>query len=222
MLRLSTAGDSIVLDFFAGSATTAQAVLELNQQDGGNRRFILVQLPEPTGNPDFPTIADIGKERIRRVIAKMKPDIGGQPDLDTRDTPEDLGFRAFKLAPSLFQPWTGTAGATLEDFTRQMDLFADPLNGSWQPQEVITEIALKEGFSLTSRVQIVDIAGHSVFKVVDLDRDQYFHICPDSHLTAEIVAKLNLGKDDLFVCRDIALDDTTAANLTLQCRLKTI
>ena len=61
----------IILDFFAGSGTTAQAVLELNAQDGGNRKFILVQLPEPTGRKDFPTIADITKERVRRVIKKL-------------------------------------------------------------------------------------------------------------------------------------------------------
>jgi len=69
----TTSGDNnIVLDFFAGSCTTAQAVLELNRADGGNRHFIMVQLPEPTGNKQFPTIAEIGKERIRRVVARMK------------------------------------------------------------------------------------------------------------------------------------------------------
>src|SRR5207247_1654426 len=64
--------DAVVLDFFAGSGTTAQAVLELNTQDGGNRKFILVQLPEPTERKDFPTIADITKERVRRVIKKVE------------------------------------------------------------------------------------------------------------------------------------------------------
>ena len=62
----------IILDFFAGSCTTAQAVLELNAEDGGDRQFIMVQLPEPTGNPKYPKLTDIGEERIRRVIAKLK------------------------------------------------------------------------------------------------------------------------------------------------------
>jgi adenine-specific DNA-methyltransferase len=70
-VRLVTDSDSLVLDFLAGSCTTAQAVLELNREDGGSRRFLMVQLPEPTGREDYPTIADIGKERIRRVIAKL-------------------------------------------------------------------------------------------------------------------------------------------------------
>ncbi|MFM7369908.1 MAG: DNA methyltransferase, partial [Sphaerospermopsis kisseleviana] len=65
-LTLATSQNDLVLDFFAGSATTAQAVLDLNHEDGGNRKFILVQLPEKTGNPDYPTIADISKERTRR------------------------------------------------------------------------------------------------------------------------------------------------------------
>ena len=68
LAAISSSEDDIVLDFFSGSATTAQAVLQLNHGDGGNRSFIMVQLPEKTGNKEFPTIADIGKERIRRVI----------------------------------------------------------------------------------------------------------------------------------------------------------
>jgi adenine-specific DNA-methyltransferase len=85
LIRASTFWDrdGIVLDFFAGSGTTAQAVLELNQQDGGDRRFILVQLPEPTGRAEYPTIAEIAKERIRRVLARL----GG-----------DLGFQVFRVA----------------------------------------------------------------------------------------------------------------------------
>ena len=64
--ELGTNSDDIILDFFAGSGTTAQAIIELNKQNGGNRKFILVQLPEPTGRDDYPTIADITKERVRR------------------------------------------------------------------------------------------------------------------------------------------------------------
>jgi adenine-specific DNA-methyltransferase len=224
MLRLATDPhkNHYMLDFFAGSATAAQAVLQLNRQDGGNRRFIMVQLPEPTENPDYPTIADIGKERIRHVIARMKQEGEGQLDLDTRDAPDDLGFRAFKLAPSHFQPWTGTSDATLQDFVQQMGLFTDPLNGTWHPQDIITEIALKEGFSLSSRVQTAAVAGHTVYRVTDPDHDQAFHICLDDNVATDVVAKLNLSQDDLFVCRDTAIDDTTAANLALQCRLETI
>jgi hypothetical protein len=77
LVRQGATDDSIVLDFFAGSGTTAHAVLDLNKQDGGNRKFILVQLPEPTGRTDYPTIADLTKERVRRVIQKLN-DEGSQ------------------------------------------------------------------------------------------------------------------------------------------------
>lgn len=90
ILRLGAHADGLILDFFAGSGTTAQAVLELNAKDGGHRKFILVQLPEPTGREDYPTIADITKERVRRVIKKLGT---------------DDGFRVFKLAESNFTAW---------------------------------------------------------------------------------------------------------------------
>ena len=93
--------DDLVLDFFAGSGTVAQAVLELNQEDQLNRRFILVQLPEPTGNPDYPTIADIAKERVRRVIKAIEQDDG------LCINQQDLGFKVFKLDSSNFKIWEG-------------------------------------------------------------------------------------------------------------------
>jgi adenine-specific DNA-methyltransferase len=80
-------------------------VLELNHEDEGNRRFIMVQLPEPTDNPQFPTIAEIGKERVRRVVAAMKHEEESKLSLSTREKPEDLGFRVFKLAPSNYKQW---------------------------------------------------------------------------------------------------------------------
>ena len=97
-------GNGIILDFFAGSGTTAHAVLDLNKEDGGNRKFILVQLPEPTGREDYPTIADIAKERVRRVIKKLNDEDKGKLDLDDIKK-QDRGFRVFKLAESNFKPW---------------------------------------------------------------------------------------------------------------------
>ena len=84
---LSFEGD-IILDFFAGSGTLAHAVLDLNKQDNGNRKFILAQLPEPTGRDDYPTIADITKERVRRVIQTLNTEDEGTPNLDEAPTQE--------------------------------------------------------------------------------------------------------------------------------------
>lgn len=95
--------DAIILDFFAGSGTTAHAVLEQNKKDGGNRKFVLVQLPEPTGRDDYPTIADITKERVRRVIKNLNDADKGQ--LRSANEPKpDRGFRVFQLASSNFKP----------------------------------------------------------------------------------------------------------------------
>ena len=216
--------DGIVLDFFAGSCTTSEAVLKMNHEDGHTRQFIMVQLPEPTDNPEFTTIADIGKERIRRVIAKMKAEREGQLPLETRDTPEDLGFKVFKLAPSNFRAWTGVEEAGPEAYAEQMELFNDPLVEGWAPERVIAEVALKEaGFGLNYRVEPLDeVAGQTMYRVTDPEKDQWFAICLDETLHLDALRPLGLTRDDLFVCRARALDDETAANLALQCRLKTI
>jgi adenine-specific DNA-methyltransferase len=222
MLHLATQshdGD-LVLDFFAGSCTAAQAVLELNHKDAGNRRFVMVQLPEPTGNPEFPTIADIGKERIRRVIATMKQETAGQLSLDMRETPEDPGFKVFQLTPSNFQLWAGTDQHTPGVYAEQLSLFTDTLSDDWKPENVIYEIALKEGYDLNCTIEQMG-TGH-LYRVTDSDRGQSFTICLDNTLDPDMVQALELTRDDLFVCRDIALTDDLAANLALQCRLKTI
>ncbi len=224
MLQVATESDSdLVLDFFAGSCTTAQAVLELNREDGGNRRFIMVQLPEPTGSPKFPAITDIGKERIRRVIARMKQERAGQLDLQDRDAPEDLGFKVFTLAESHYRRWTGTAERDAEALANQMELFTDPLLPGWQATNVIYEAALKEGYSLTCRIEpLPEITTNSVSRVSDGERGQSFLICLDDTLDPKTPGALALRKEDILICRDVALTDELAANLALQCRLKTI
>jgi adenine-specific DNA-methyltransferase len=220
--------DAIVLDFFAGSGTTGQAVLELNREDGGNRRFILVQLPEPT--PDrsearkagFETIADICKERIRRVIAKLEKERDGKLELQDQSA-EDFGFRVFKLAESNYRPWTGVKDKDPDAYVEQMAMFADPLIPGWKPENVIWEVALKEGYALTSRIEKVMGSGrNTVWRVTDSDKEQSFLISLTNRLTASAIEALGLNKDDLFVCRDYALDDEAAANLALQLQLKTI
>lgn len=229
MMHLATSPEeeSLVMDFFSGSATTAHAVLELNLEDGGNRRFILIQLPEKTPEKstarkfNFDNIAEIGKERLRRVIAKAKTETEGQLSIGTIDR-ADLGFKVFKLTPSNFHSWRGTNESTPQEFANQMALFDDPLIENWTPTNVIFEIALKEGYSLNCYIQHTAVAGHVVYLVSDQEKDQQFYICLDDKITQNLAAELELTPEDLFICRDIALDDTMAANLALQCRLKSI
>jgi adenine-specific DNA-methyltransferase len=217
----------IVLDFFAGSCTTAQAVLELNQEDGGNRKCIMVQLPEVTSDDSvakklgFKTIADVGKERVRRVIARLNEVRRNKLPMD--GAPEDLGFKVFKLAPSNYEPWTGVPERDAETYIQEMGLYGDPLVKDWKPVNVIWEVAIKEGYGLNSHIEKIDAGqGNTVYRVSDPDKEQSFRICLDNEIKSGIDLALKLGADDLFICRDKALDDTGAANLALQCRLKTI
>jgi adenine-specific DNA-methyltransferase len=219
--------DGIVLDFFAGACPTAQAVLELNRQDGGRRRFIMVQLPEPTPKDSiarkagYKTIAEIGKERIRRVIERLSKnrrlDVGDQREA------EDLGFKVFKLAESNYRPWSGLAERTPADYGAEMQVHLDPLVKGWKKENVIYEVALKEGFGLGITLTIdPKYKDNEIVRVTDEDKNQSFTICLDEKLATSTIKGLEIKKDEMFVCRDIALDDTAAANLALQCRLRII
>ncbi len=228
-----TDGD-IVLDFFAGSAPTAHAVLDLARSSGGRRSFVLVQLPEPVNtisnsgrnalSSGLKTIADIGKERIRRAIGELKNEANGQEVLfKDREAPEDLGFRVFKLDESNFRQWRGVEDKDGEKYAEEMDLFTDPLLPGWRAEDVLWEVALKEGYGLSSTIEErTGITANRVWRVTDTDRGQSFHVCLDDKLKSASVKVLKLGKEDLFVCRDAALTDEQAANLALTCRLKTI
>lgn len=223
-INLSCEDNDIILDFFSGSSTTGQAVLELNHEDGGNRKFILVQLPQKTNNPQFPTIADISKERIRRSIQKIKSSENGKLPLQNRETPEDLGFKVLKLSKSNYRQSAELPSDTEpKAYIEQLELFNDPLVDGWEPENVRYEVMLKQGYSLTSRIEeVTEIESATIYKITDEDKRQHFYISLDNQFHFETARTLKLTKNDLLVCRDMAIDDTTAANLVLQCRLETI
>lgn len=221
--------DDIILDFFAGSCPTAQAVLEQNREDDGNRRFIMVQLPEPTP-PDskarkegYATIADIGKERIRRIIKRMHKENKGHLIPSEREQPEDLGFKVFRLSESNYKHWKGIPEKTVEKYVEEMKVYIDTLVPGWKAENVIYEVMIKEGFPLTSVIQKeTQYKDNEIWVIRDSNSERSFMICLDDKVKSSTIKNLRISKDDLFVCRDSALDDTAAANLALNCRLKTI
>jgi len=230
MLELSTNAGSepqIVVDFFAGSCTTAEAVLEMNREDGGNRQFVMVQLPEPL-EPDsraaragFKNLADVGKERIRRVIARLKKE--KKSHLEVAKRAEDLGFRVFKLAESNYKTWKGVEDKTPEAYAAEMEAHVDPLVDGWKKENVIYEVAIKEGIGLTIKIEREKkYQDNEIWRVANPENEQSLLISLDDKIKTSTIRNLELGKDDMFVCRDIALDDTGAANLALQCNVKTI
>lgn len=183
VLRISTGGNDLVLDFFAGSGTTAQAVLELNAKDGGQRQFILVQLPEPTGRKDYPTIADITKERVRRVIAK----------LGTGD-----GFRVFKLAESNFTTWDAGSAQDADSLSQQLQLHVDHVRPDRTDQDLLAEILLKSGYLLTVSVERLSLSGAAVHSV---DKGKML-VCLERALTLDVVRAMAEAKPERVVCLD--------------------
>ena len=235
MAKIATNMDSndIILDFFAGSSTTAQTVLELNREDGGNRRFIMVQLPEPTKdespakNAGFDTIADIGKERIRRVISRMHEDKNGELPLGERNGPEDLGFKVFKLAESNFRQWTGIEEKDIDLYIQTMEMFIDPLLPDWKPENVRYEVARQEGYSLNATIEeLINIKPNTIHRITDAEKDQFFYVSLDQEFDLQTVKALELEqglkRDDLLIVRDVALTPSLANNILQYCRLKTI
>lgn len=184
MLELSTSPSEhhLVVDFFAGSGTTAHSVLDLNKQDGGNRRFILVQLPEPTERKDYQTITDITKERVRRVIKKIDEETAGQLDLEG-NARQVCGFRAYKLAESNFMPWSAEAARDVPALERQLELHVNHVLDGRTPNDILYEILLKSGFPLTTSVEPLKLAGKTVHSVAG----GALIICLESELTTELV-----------------------------------
>ena len=166
----SSEEDDIILDFFAGSGTTAQAVLKLNEngEDDGNRRFICVQMPERLAEDSeaykagYRTIADICKARIQKVIQQMERAQAGKLELYPRQA---LGFQSFRLAPSNFKAWRGDV--TGEDVLKQLELHIHSEKENSEAEKMLYELLLKAGYPLTAKVESVAIDGQAVYTVED-------------------------------------------------------
>ncbi len=211
LLRLGSPND-LILDFFAGSGTTAQAVLELNKEDGGNRKFILVQLPEPTGRKDFPTIAEITKERVRRVIQRMEKEQTGELALAGGAAP-DLGFKAFKLAPSNFAVWDpGLVTSDPAKLAEQWQLTADNVRSDAQEQALLYELMLKCGLPLASTLEAVQVAGVRAFR---LDEGRLI-VCLARILTQEALRSMIRLKPQSVLCLDVGFKGNDALKVNAQ------
>ncbi len=166
----------IVLDFFSGSGTTAHAVMQLNREDGGNRKYICVQLPEKCDEKSeafkagYKTIADIAKERIRRAGTKIRGEVEAEQakqsgELGLAGTPEvkmpDLGFKVFRLEDSNFKQWRKTTAATLSEVEQQMLDFVDPVKPGAAVENIVYELLLKSGKDLNCEI----VRGNGFYKV---------------------------------------------------------
>lgn len=199
--------DAIILDFFSGSATTAHAVMKLNAEDGGHRKFIMVQLPEKTDEKSeaykagYKNICEIGKERIRRAGRKIKEDAGLTAPADL-----DIGFRCLRLDESNMKPVYYTP-----DEVGQQDLFSlvDNVKEDRTPEDLLFQVMLDLGVLLSSPIEVKEIAGKKVFNVAD----GFLLACFDHDVTEETVKAIAQMKPYYAVFRDSSMaNDSVATN----------
>lgn len=223
LLRIADVKDEdLVLDFFAGSGTTAHAVMALNAEDGGNRRCISVQLPERTDEKSearkagYETISEITRERIRRAGSKILAEEASM--LDGRAETLDVGFRAYKLVDTNFIKWHADASMDADKLSDLFTQMGDSTDDAARPEALLTEVLLKLGFSLTEQVENMDVADLQVFSVANGLMVAYLneHVKPTLEQLRVIVAL----EPERFVILEDAFqgDDELKTNLVQECR----
>ena len=222
--------DCIVLDIFSGSGTTAHAVMDLNKSDNGNRKFICVQLPEPTDEKSeahkagFKTIADISKERIRRVSSKIQNELlevksqketnptifdDVEPSTDNQQLitkPLDLGFKVFKLQPSNFKIWDSTLEKNPEAIQAKLFEHIDHIPHEENQEAILYELLLKSGFQLTTPIETTEIEGKKVFSIAD----GLLLICLEKEMTLECLKAMAEMQPTRVICLDEAFEGENA------------
>lgn len=197
--------NALVLDFFSGSATTAHAVMRLNAEDGGSRRFIMVQLPEKTDEKSeackagYRNICEIGKERIRRAGKKIKDDNKDKPDIDKLDT----GFRVLKLDSSNMEDVFYTPDKFDAD-----KLFIDNVKPDRTPEDLLFQVMLMLGIELSASIVERTIGGKKVFSVMN----DYLIACFDSDIDESVITEIAKLKPMHFVMRDNSMASDNVAD----------
>ena len=206
LLSLCTNKTDIILDFFSGSATTAHAVMQLNADDGGNRKFIMVQIPEETDEKSeaykagYKNICEIGKERIRRAGAKIKEETG----LIAQEL--DVGFRVLKCDSSNMKD------VYYNPAEYEPSLFSaleDNIKSDRKPEDLLFQVMLDLGVLLSSKIEETTIAGKKVFNV----EENYLIACFDEDITESVINEIAKKKPYYFIMRDSSMaNDSVATN----------
>lgn len=198
--------DSLIIDFFSGSATTAHAVMQLNAEDGGNRKFIMVQLPEVCAENSeaykagYKNICEIGKERIRRAGKKIKE----ENPLTTQDL--DIGFRVLKCDSSNMEDVYFTPKEYMD---KQQSLFVDNIKKDRNDEDLLFDAMLKLDTPLSSKIEKITIAGKTVYNVAQ----GHLMACFDKNVTDEVITAIAKEMPSYFVMRDSSqADDSVAIN----------
>lgn len=200
LLRFKNDPSSIVLDFFSGSATTAHAVMQLNAEDGGNRKFIMVQLPEKTDpkseayKAGYPNICEIGKERIRRAGKKIKEENKDKEAIDRLDT----GFRVLKLDSSNMADVYYTPAETPIEQTLGFEAFEDNIKPDRTAEDLLFQVMPECNLPLSSRIEEREIHGKKVYAV----DGNYLVACFDRDIDEQVITEIARMQPYYFVMRD--------------------
>lgn len=208
--------DGLVLDFFSGSGTTGEAVVSVNRKNGGSRKFLCVQLPEKSDDPDFATVAEIGKLRMRRVMEKL----GNNGQGNLIDAKSDYGFRVFKLTESNFTTWDAGVSKDAIALATQLELHVEHIRQQRTDDDILYELLLKSGFPLTTPVEKKTVEGKTIYSVAF----GALVICLDRALTLELIRAIADMKPERVVCLDegFAAKDQLKTNATLTFKTKGI
>lgn len=205
-IQLYSNKKSLILDFFSGSATTAHAVMQLNAEDGGKRKFIMVQLPEVCAENSeaykagYKNICEIGKERIRRAGKKIKE----ENPLTTQDL--DIGFRVLKCDSSNMEDVYFTPKEYMD---KQQNLFVDNIKADRSDEDLLFDAMLKLDTPLSSKIEKITIAGKTVYNVAQ----GHLMACFDKNVTDEVITAIAKEMPSYFVMRDSSqADDSVAIN----------
>lgn len=205
LISIGGGREGIVLDFFAGSGTTGEAVMRENVADGGERNYILVQLPEPLdpenkdqkiaadfcdslGKPR--SIAELTKERLRRAGSKIRE--------ENSMFQGDVGLRVLKLDASNFKPWNGAQPETPDGVAKQLELHVEHVIAGRTQEDILTELLLKSGFPLSTKVEAIQLTGKQVFSV----EDGAMLVCLEDKLTHEVIKAMADKKPSRVICLD--------------------
>lgn len=206
VLELGSSKNSLILDFFSGSATTAHAVMQLNAEDGGKRKFIMVQLPEECAENSeaykagYKNICEIGKERIRRAGQKIKE----ENPLTTQDL--DIGFRVLKCDSSNMEDVYFTPKEYMD---KQQSLFVDNIKKDRNDEDLLFDAMLKLDTPLSSKIEKRSVAGKTVYNVAQ----GHLMACFDKNVTDEVITAIAKEMPSYFVMRDSSqADDSVAIN----------
>jgi adenine-specific DNA-methyltransferase len=225
-IKATTSGSDIILDFFAGSGSTAHAVMSLNLEDGMARQTISVQIPEPTDEQSearkagYKTIAEISRARIKLAAEALEKQ--SALELESRTIPLDLGLRAFRLSESCFSKWTIPNDISIEGLEEQLFQTRDSADNDARMDDLLFEILLKQGHSLTERIEDIEVAGLKLKSVGGSLVIAYLEekIKPDLDAFTAVV---NLSPAKFIVLEDAFQgDDELKTNLAQVCKSKNI